>query len=145
MASKIIYTVVAVVGIVMTIVVLVGIPLGALIHNLAPGAVAKLRERAKIIFVDFHAEATSEKIAFARMLDGGVDPGYLARRGRPSHPSELIHHDCLTYSGDQPHSTWPFTVEGAVVRHAIRSRLESNHGEVLLDAAASGMGIAPKV
>jgi 2',3'-cyclic-nucleotide 2'-phosphodiesterase len=35
-------------------------------------AVKKLRERTKIIFVDFHAEATSEKIAFARMLDGQV-------------------------------------------------------------------------
>jgi 2',3'-cyclic-nucleotide 2'-phosphodiesterase len=34
--------------------------------------VKKLRERTKIIFVDFHAEATSEKIAFARMLDGHV-------------------------------------------------------------------------
>ncbi|HLX70710.1 MAG TPA: TIGR00282 family metallophosphoesterase [Verrucomicrobiae bacterium] len=34
--------------------------------------VKKLRERAKIIFIDFHAEATSEKIAFARMLDGQV-------------------------------------------------------------------------
>jgi 2',3'-cyclic-nucleotide 2'-phosphodiesterase len=34
--------------------------------------VKKLRERTKIIFVDFHAEATSEKIAFARMLDGQV-------------------------------------------------------------------------
>jgi len=34
--------------------------------------VNKLRERTKIIFVDFHAEATSEKIAFARMLDGQV-------------------------------------------------------------------------
>lgn len=32
--------------------------------------VKKLREQTKIIFVDFHAEATSEKIAFARMLDG---------------------------------------------------------------------------
>lgn len=32
--------------------------------------VKKLRERTNIIFVDFHAEATSEKIAFARMLDG---------------------------------------------------------------------------
>src|SRR5256885_8062644 len=31
-----------------------------------------LREQTKIIFVDFHAEATSEKIAFARMLDGQV-------------------------------------------------------------------------
>jgi hypothetical protein len=34
--------------------------------------VKKLREQTKIIFVDFHAEATSEKIAFARMLDGQV-------------------------------------------------------------------------
>lgn len=32
--------------------------------------VKKLREQTKIIFVDFHAEATSEKIAFGRMLDG---------------------------------------------------------------------------
>lgn len=29
-----------------------------------------LRQHTNIIFVDFHAEATSEKIAFARMLDG---------------------------------------------------------------------------
>lgn len=31
-----------------------------------------LRQHTNIIFVDFHAEATSEKIAFARMLDGQV-------------------------------------------------------------------------
>jgi len=35
-------------------------------------AVKKLREQTRVIFVDFHAEATSEKIAFARMLDGQV-------------------------------------------------------------------------
>ena len=34
--------------------------------------VKKLGERTRIIFVDFHAEATSEKIAFARMVDGQV-------------------------------------------------------------------------
>lgn len=39
---------------------------------LVPPEVARLREQTKIIFVDFHAEATSEKIAFARMLDGQV-------------------------------------------------------------------------
>ena len=38
----------------------------------AMSEVNKLREQTKIIFVDFHAEATSEKIAFARMLDGYV-------------------------------------------------------------------------
>ena len=39
---------------------------------LAMEEVKKLREQTRIIFVDFHAEATSEKIAFARMLDGQV-------------------------------------------------------------------------
>ena len=34
--------------------------------------VKKLREQTKIIFVDIHAEATSEKIALVRMLDGQV-------------------------------------------------------------------------
>ncbi len=39
---------------------------------LALDEVKRLREQTKIIFVDIHAEATSEKIAFARMLDGQV-------------------------------------------------------------------------
>jgi metallophosphoesterase (TIGR00282 family) len=39
---------------------------------LAAEEVKRLRERTKIIFVDFHAEATSEKIAFGRFLDGQV-------------------------------------------------------------------------
>jgi metallophosphoesterase (TIGR00282 family) len=34
--------------------------------------VCRLRQMAKIVFVDMHAEATSEKIAIARMLDGQV-------------------------------------------------------------------------
>lgn len=34
--------------------------------------VDRLRQKTKIIFVDVHAEATSEKIALARMLDGQV-------------------------------------------------------------------------
>lgn len=34
--------------------------------------VERLRQQTKIIFVDIHAEATSEKIALARMLDGQV-------------------------------------------------------------------------
>jgi len=38
----------------------------------AEAEVNRLRERTKIIFVDFHGEATSEKIAFGRFLDGRV-------------------------------------------------------------------------
>ena len=39
---------------------------------IVPLEVERLHAQTKIIFVDFHAEATSEKIAFARMLDGQV-------------------------------------------------------------------------
>jgi hypothetical protein len=34
--------------------------------------VEEARSRARVVLVDFHAEATSEKIAVARMLDGRV-------------------------------------------------------------------------
>lgn len=37
-----------------------------------PPELERLRAETKIIFVDFHGEATSEKIAFGRMLDGKV-------------------------------------------------------------------------
>jgi len=40
--------------------------------TLALDEVKKLRAQTKIIFVDFHAEATSEKIAFGRLLDGQI-------------------------------------------------------------------------
>ena len=40
--------------------------------HLGPEEIARLRQQTKIIFVDFHAETTSEKIAFARMMDGQV-------------------------------------------------------------------------
>ena len=40
--------------------------------QLGRAEVERLRQQARIIFVDIHAEATSEKIALARMLDGQV-------------------------------------------------------------------------
>jgi metallophosphoesterase (TIGR00282 family) len=38
----------------------------------ARAAVERMRQQTNLIFVDFHAEATSEKVALARMLDGRV-------------------------------------------------------------------------
>ena len=39
---------------------------------MADEELTQLRQHTKIIFVDFHAEATSEKIAFGRFVDGRV-------------------------------------------------------------------------
>lgn len=40
--------------------------------HVGPAEVARLRQETPIIFVDFHGEATSEKIAMGRLLDGTV-------------------------------------------------------------------------
>lgn len=40
--------------------------------NVIDAEVDRLRERTKVLFVDIHAETTSEKIAMGRMLDGRV-------------------------------------------------------------------------
>ena len=40
--------------------------------HFAQSEVERLRQTTKLIFIDFHAEATSEKVALARMLDGKV-------------------------------------------------------------------------
>ena len=39
---------------------------------IAEAEVRRLREETNVIFIDFHAEATSEKIALARFLDGQI-------------------------------------------------------------------------
>ncbi|MEY2410024.1 MAG: 2,3-cyclic-nucleotide 2-phosphodiesterase [Verrucomicrobiota bacterium] len=40
--------------------------------SVVPPEILRLRAQTNVILIDFHAEATSEKIAFARMLDGQV-------------------------------------------------------------------------
>ena len=69
-------------------------------------------------------------------------PDYLARHGRPAHPAELKHHECLTYTGDASNATWLFQIEGRLEPVSVRSRISANNGEALMEAATSGMGIA---
>ena len=71
-----------------------------------------------------------------------ASPGYLARHGRPSHPSELAGHECLTYLGDPSPNAWTFTVKGRVEGFFVQSRVAANNGDVLVEAAARGFGIA---
>lgn len=82
----------------------------------------------------------------ARRMGGGrivpvASPDYLARHGEPRHPSELIHHQCLGYTASANSHRWGFMVEGKLESFPIRSRLQANNGDVLLKAAAAGLGI----
>lgn len=71
-----------------------------------------------------------------------ASPDYLARFGRPQHPSELVHHECLGYSMNGSAAGWTYQIEGALQSIAVRSRIAANNGQVLTEAAAQGLGIA---
>lgn len=100
-------------------------------------------------------EGLDLSIRITRKLDGGdvarrigssrmqvvASPDYLARHGRPQHPAELIHHECLGYTAGGQTQGWQFVIDGKPETFPVRSRLHANNGDVLTEAAAQGLGI----
>ena len=82
----------------------------------------------------------ARRIGSSRMVTVAA-PAYLERHGEPSHPEDLATHECLSYTfADNP--SWQFTVDGQVRSYPVHGRFQANNGDVLLDAAARGLGIA---
>ena len=67
-----------------------------------------------------------------------ASPAYLARRGRPAQPEELVRHDCLIL-GDGVQ--WPFCKNGLETSVRIQGPIRSNDGELLCQAAQDGLGL----
>ncbi len=83
----------------------------------------------------------ARKIAPIRMLLC-ASPGYLARWGTPKTPEELAGHRGLIYGNVENPNLWRFTDEGGVRRTVrVPIRMQANNGDVLLEAAASGLGV----
>ena len=82
----------------------------------------------------------ARKIGTGRMLVVAA-PEYLARHGRPQHPAELAHHECLGYASVGTPMPWQFMIDGQLESFPVRSRINANNGDVLTEAAAQGLGI----
>ncbi|MBZ4418490.1 LysR family transcriptional regulator [Myxococcus sp. RHSTA-1-4] len=74
-----------------------------------------------------------------------ASPAYLSRRGRPSHPHELLEHDCLRWrSTNGPLHPWEFERDGETLRIDPKGPLIVGLGgtmELAVDAAVAGSGI----
>ena len=71
-----------------------------------------------------------------------ASPGYLARHGTPRRPEDLAQHACLVFTGLPGRNHWAMAdAKGAMRRVAVSGPLVADDAEVLLDAAAAGLGI----
>jgi len=74
-----------------------------------------------------------------------ASPAYLKSKGRPKHPDDLAHHECilmrfgLTIARD-----WPFLIDGKVRRIIAQGHRIANDGGLVREWCRSGYGIARK-
>jgi DNA-binding transcriptional LysR family regulator len=72
-------------------------------------------------------------------------PAYLEAHGRPRHPDDLRHHNCLRYvMNGQTHEHWLFQLPAGLRAVAVKGNRVSNDGELVRRWALAGLGIAYK-
>ena len=71
-----------------------------------------------------------------------ASPAYLARKGTPESPEDLVHHDCLLYSLLKEAAEWRFRAGKRSFGVPIEARFSAASGAVLRGAALAGMGLA---
>lgn len=72
-----------------------------------------------------------------------ASPAYLARKGTPLHPEQLVDHDCLGYlfSDRMTDRVWRFTKNRQTFTIPVRSRLNVNNTLAKVNAALADFGI----
>ncbi len=86
---------------------------------------------------------TPQRIGGDRHLVVVGAPSYFARRGKPSHPSELHSHDCINLRNTKGTAVrWGFRERGSDFEIMVDGQVVTNDGAVLVDAAVEGLGLA---
>jgi DNA-binding transcriptional LysR family regulator len=88
----------------------------------------------------------SSKLVASRLADqtriACASPSYLARRGMPASPLELMEHDCLTTrSSPAPSGWWKFARINDNKALAVKGPFRSDDPGALVEAAVAGLGV----
>src|SRR5262247_1741528 len=81
------------------------------------------------------------RVASYRFVVCGA-PGYLAGRGIPRQPADLVHHNCLVYSHSAWSNEWRFAGPDGEQSVAVAGNLQANSDNALRLAAVHGQGLA---
>lgn len=73
-----------------------------------------------------------------------ASPGYLAGRGTPRHPTDLVGHTCINMRHESTGGlyAWEFEKDGQALRVRVGGQLTFNTSYAMIDAAVSDYGIA---
>lgn len=74
-----------------------------------------------------------------------ASPDYLQRQGTPTHPDDLLQHDCLLMRfANSADRIWSFQLEGKNHDVVVRGRRTANNGQLLKRWAMEGYGLCKK-
>jgi len=71
-----------------------------------------------------------------------ASPAYLADKGRPSSPADLLRHNCLRYRLLRADHEWRFYGAEGRVPLEVGGNFETSNGTMLREAAIAGLGLA---
>lgn len=76
-----------------------------------------------------------------------ASPAYIAKRGRPNHPSDLAHHQCVNYFSSVTGKVhdWDFSRDGETLNIPTPACLAVNDSTVYTSAGVTGLGIVQLV
>lgn len=100
-----------------------------------------------------YGELADSRLVARRLFDGRrllvASPDYLARHGRPAHPSDLLAHDCIRFQiGDRLEREWRFwrrdALQAAPLDVAVQGRRSADDGGIAHRWALEGRGLTYK-
>jgi DNA-binding transcriptional LysR family regulator len=68
-------------------------------------------------------------------------PDYFARHGRPMHPDDLAHHQCVVRTAAGDSEGWPFRVNGKLKTVRVGGRFRADNTMAINAAVAGGLGV----
>lgn len=98
------------------------------------------------IDIAFRAKQLEDSSLVARHLFNNpmlllATPEYLEAKGTPSHPNDLVDHNCLVYSMSKSLSNWSFYTEDRALNVNVSGNIRCDSGDVLLELALAHNGI----
>jgi len=82
----------------------------------------------------------AKKIGSTRMFACAA-PEYWEKNGKPSHPRDLEHHNCMIYTLARDAVAWPYQENGELQSIKLDGSIKANNGDIIRDLAVAGAGV----